>query len=299
VLGELGGGGIGFAIKLFTKVTIEVNNSQNDNIDGAHSKIAGHYIRYLKNKYKISEGLNVQIEQPFDAHMGLSSSAAVAIGTICCINKLFSLGLSCDDVIFLHSSNIVEEHNKVLSKGFLSGVSSWAMCLGGMVIVDTNGSLMGQYKILEHNTNNVLITSPKETIGNTLENEEKLLKGEGTKLDLRDKVDKSSLFLKIKECFDIGDQETGFKFMNQFLSMGSKIAEIEYQNNKYNGLISALFSIGKENYVHLMGMSAIGPSVFFVDNNSNINKLIDEINNRNLQVNLIQTSFYNASVALP
>jgi predicted sugar kinase len=293
LLGKLCGGGIGFAIKLYTTIKLETNQKQYDYIKGAHSKIAASYINYFKKQFKISEGLNVSIVQQFEPHIGLSSSSAVAIGLICCINKLYSLNLTYNDMVHLHSSIIIEEFDDAVHEGFLSGVSSWVMCFGGMVIVDTNGELLDQYRISEENADAILIVTPKKIIKNNMFDEINLLKGAGTTLDLKDKVRKRTLFTKIKECFDKCDQKMGFILINQLLSLGSKPAELEYQNQNYNGLISELLTFGKDNNVLTRGMSSIGPNVFFLDSKNNISEFTCKLKSLNLPINILETSIHN------
>jgi predicted sugar kinase len=298
VLNRIGGGGIGLAIKLYTTINCKISNEQNDRTTGSHSKIAKIYVNYLKEKYKITEKLNIHIEQPFKSHIGLATSSAVVIGIICCFNELFSLNLSYNDFLSLHSSKIIEEHNNIIGESFLTGVSSWAMCLGGIVIVDTNGLLLGQYTINENNVDSVLIISPQNIIGNTIEDEINLLKGNGTKLDLRDKAEKELIFLKIKEYFENGNQKMGLIHMNELLSVGSKIAEIDYQNHNYNGLISKLLYFGRKYNILTMGMSSIGPSVFFLDDKDNINRLLNDFNNFNESIHFTLTSVHNDCIKI-
>lgn len=296
-LGKRGGGGIGLPVGLYTTITGKI--SSQDVIEGESNLIATRFLESIKDILNIKDVyFEIQIERDYEMHVGLGSTGSVLVGIIQLVTELLELDFSEEQLIEIVLDVMKEEHDDIITESFETAVGPWACLKRDMVVVDTECKLVDVYKV-DKSIKVLLVTPSKEGIASSIEDETVLLEGRGKELD-RSAYELKRYLLSYLRNTDINDRKelSVLKIVDILKYVGSKRAEIEYQEKLHKGLYSELTKVGENNNCLVSGMSSIGPTFYYLDKEENVIKIRDELKSYNVNVKMVDVDYYdnNATV---
>lgn len=288
-LGVCGGGGIGAAIKIYTDIIIR--QSQEESYVGISKKVIEQLIKKLKKYFRIECSMCIEVKGGYGSHIGLGSTGALVLGIIYGVAQFARVKLDKKKLLEIYKNNIQEEHDNQMTECFETLVGPWAILEGGIVVINKESDII--YNCFLSKNYRVLVVLPKEGyLINTLEEEIKLLDGEGKKMDMYDQRRKNKLFKKLIDSRN--DDKEVLGIINELKELGSKKAEIKFQKDK-NARYHLLEEIGKTQKILCTGMSSIGPAYFYIDIQEKLHKVVECIENLN-EYNLVITDIHNKSI---
>lgn len=280
-LGKRGGGGIGTSIGLYT--TLKGKISEEDIITGDSSLIAKIFLESIKERLGIQDlYFDINISRDYEKHIGLGSTGSVLVGLIRVVIELLDIQIDDDAIMEIVLDTMKEEHEDEITECFETTVGPWACLKKKMVIVDEECKLIKTYQF-EKKMRVLLVTPQKKQLASSIEDETKLLEGRGRQLDKDAYSLKRYLLSYIKNIDDSQDLSI-IKIVDLLKYVGSKRAEIEFQEKLNDGLYSKLIRIGEENYCMLSGMSSIGPTYYYIDTKEKLQCIDKELRNYKVDV---------------
>lgn len=288
-LGVCGGGGIGAAIEIYTDIIIR--QSQEESYVGISKRVIEQLIKKLKKYFRIKCNMSIEVKGGYGSHIGLGSTGSLVLGIIYGIAQFAKVKLEKKNLLEIYKNNIQEEHDNEMTECFETLVGPWAILEGGIVVINKESDIIHKYLLSKKYR--VLVVLPKEgCLINTLEEEIKLLDGEGKKMDMYDKRRKNMLFKKLTDSRN--DDKEVLEIINELKELGSKKAEIKFQQDK-NARYHLLEEIGKTQKILCTGMSSIGPAYFYIDIQEKLHKVVKYIENLN-EYNFVTTGIHNKSI---
>ena len=151
--GQIGGGGIGIAINRNLIITLEVIESDSDEIVSNKSELIRYSLNIMRDKLHICE--HFKVECSFDSaiipHSGMGSNALIQTGTMYGINCMYGSKISIEKLIDIMHENYCEEEEEIIKrKVFCSGVAHNTFLRGGICFVDELGKFIYNYKLPEN-----------------------------------------------------------------------------------------------------------------------------------------------------
>lgn len=292
-LNQRGGGGVGVALSEFTVLKGKI--AAKDVISGQSHILATKFLLTLKEKLNISDYcFNIHISRNYLMHSGMGSTESMLMGIILVISELLELQLSEEQIISLFLSTVQEEHNGKVTQCFETAVGPWNCLKGGMVVVDKNCKLVGELE-LQDDLRVMLVIPRKVRVVNSIKEETLLLEGKGREFDSFDSKIKNRIFSQIlSKNVSVYDNIFKYEIINMLKYIGSKRAEIEYQNQQHNNLYNQLIDIGEKENILISGMSSVGPTFYYIDKIENLCKIEKELTK--LDVNIQYTSVYKKTI---
>ncbi|MDD1727803.1 MAG: hypothetical protein LUQ50_01880, partial [Methanospirillum sp.] len=136
--GHPGGGGIGFAIQVYTKVTVQCSES-GYSISYSRPAIIEHFLKLFSHVVGYIGGFAIQAFDPPYKHVGLGSTCTVLMGLAVAVNQAVGNPLSRDQLRTLIGKNYVEEiGDDLIAYAFETGVGPAVSSDGGMVVMGDN-----------------------------------------------------------------------------------------------------------------------------------------------------------------
>lgn len=280
-VGKSGGGGVGVGINVYTEVRAAIiYDTKEDDIVYKRKNVINRFISILKKLYCFNGFFKVEVFQEYDSHMGMGSTESACVTVMFAINKLLGNKMSYNDIINLYLNNAIEEDlqkNSNVVNCFETGVGPWTNTLAGMVIIDKNGQIQSRCEISP--SYSLLLIMPKDVVNkNSNQDEADLLWGKGREYDKQFINEKSAIFNDmLNDMNSYNKEELLFKNIGVLSSIGSKKAEIEYQDNLYNGYHTRVMKIAKEKGILCCTMSSVGPCIVLIDKEKKIKEFKDQI----------------------
>ena len=286
-----GGGGIGFALQLYSTVEVTCCDGESE-IDYERAPIIAHSIEVFKHVTGYKGGFRVRVVDHERRHIGLGSTGSVLTGLYAAMNKAVGSPLGSEEFRLLMGNNYVEETaDGQVVPGFETGVGPAVVLYGGMSVMGDELSLVCNHPFgSEHN---VFIIIPPTDACASGEDEFHVLMNRARSLDYRDRELKAYMVLMDlipALCRDdvtkIGEVIWEIEFR------GSKRAEVEHNSFEIYHYMSKLREAGLE----FVGMSSVGPSISVVTKKSRTE--VDAIvENMGLSV-AIETNVDNVGIRL-
>jgi len=251
-----GGGGIGFAIEIYTTAVVECTE-KNVEIDFSREPIISHLTEVFKKVTGYSGGFKICVRDHEKKHVGLGSTGSVMLAVGHAMNKALGEPLSYEEIRLLVGYNYAEEttDGKII-RGFETGVGPAAATYGGMAVMGDELALIHHDIFAEGK--NVYIIIPPTDVGAAGEEEFRLLMNRARILDYRDRELKAYMVLmdlipalKRDDLKKIGDVIWEMEFR------GSKRAEVEHNSFEIYHYMNKL----RESGLEFVGMSSVGPSI--------------------------------------
>ncbi len=258
-----GGGGIGFAIQLYTTAVVECTDKETT-VEYSRVPIIMHFVEVIKKVTGYKGGFKICIRDHEKEHVGLGSTGAALTAVGNAMSAALGNPLSVEDIRLLVGYNYVEEttDGRIIG-GFETGVGPAAITYGGMSVMGDELSLVHNSKFAEGR--NVYILIPPVTVSAAGESEFNVLMNRARVLDYRDRELKAYMVmmdlipaLKRDDLVKIGNIIWEFDFR------GSKRAEVEH--NSFS--IYKFMSMIREEGIEFVGMSSVGPSIAVITEKS-------------------------------
>ncbi len=269
-----GGGGVGFAIQLYSKV--EVSCTENDiEIDYTRPGILTHLAFVMKKITGYKGGFRIKAYEHEHTHVGLGSTSTVMTASALAMNHILGEPLSNSEVRNLIGYNYVEEteEGKVIF-GFETGVGPAVCSLGGMAVMGDELTLIFQHPFAFGK--NVFIVIPPIVISSSGEHEFDLLMNRARSLDYRDRELKAyMMMMDLIPALEKGDLKKIGEVIWETEFRGSKRAEIEHHGFGIYQYMAKMRDSGLE----FVGMSSVGPSIAIVTERTEeeVGKIIEKI----------------------
>ena len=136
--GRPGGGGIGFAIDLGSRLRITSADKLRIHTNRLkYAPLIEHYLHVIQLLLSTREEFEFQLDVPslVKQHFWLGSSVAVACAVFFGLNKMFGEPLSVEEMRKLIAHNFVEEFRGKVTRGLETGVGTAVIFRGGLAVV--------------------------------------------------------------------------------------------------------------------------------------------------------------------
>ncbi|MEA5037173.1 hypothetical protein SDC9_25355 [bioreactor metagenome] len=260
--GMPGGGGLGFALQLYSTATVSCTPEKMV-IDSPRILLIEHLAAAFKAITGYTGGFLIQTEDHGKEHVGLGSTCTTATAVISAMNEAVGRPLTSDGIRRLIGHNYVEETNEpgMIAFGFETGVGAATSIYGGMNIMGDQLTHVYQHAFAEDK--NVFIITPNihpEDDNAGLE-EFSLLMNRARTLDYRDRELKAyMIMMDMIPAIEKGDLKKMGDIMWEIEFRGSKRAEVQHHTFIIYQHMNALRQAGLE----FVAMSSVGPSICVV-----------------------------------
>ena len=273
-----GGGGIGFAIQVYTDVIISCTD-HDIIIDSPRKLIIEHLVHAFKRITGYTGGFKIQTNQSgIIEHVGLGSTSTMATAVVMAMNSITSNPLTQDDIRRLIGYNYVEEteDKERIIFGFETGVGSSASIYGGFTIIGDDLTRIYTHSFAESKNVYIVIPRVHEDEINAGVNEFNLLMNRARDLDARDREIKAyHIIMDVIPALDRGDLKKIGDVMWELEFRGSKRAEIQHHSVVLYKYMDYIRHAG----IEFVAMSSIGPSICIVTDKtkSQVQSILDKI----------------------
>ncbi len=293
--GNPGGGGVGYAIQMFAKSEVKINEiivSDKDaeiTINARRDSLVEHITRVFLRHLGLSGSLEVMGAGHDINHMGLGSTSALVTSVALSLNRALGEPYTPDEVREVIGYNFMEEwEDGLVIPGFETGVGPYVGIHGGFGVISdqlhsvTKFPLPEDYEVIialiEEEMSDTLVESKNAGISET-----ELLMNRARALDERDRARKSyEVLMRLIPAGDSGDLEKVGESIWKLQHMGSKIAEIEHHAHAED--IYHTMEVMRKNGSVITGMSSVGPAISALVPAEQGGELADIINERGYRV---------------
>lgn len=265
-----GGGGIGFAIQLYTTASVACTDGE-VSIEYDRKPVIRHFVEVFKKVTGYTGGFEIKITDHEKKHVGLGSTGSVLLAVGHAMNTAVGSPLDPDHIRLLIGNNYVEETcDGQIIHGFETGVGPAAATYGGMAVLGDELNLVCHHSFAADK--NVYIIIPPTEAKAHGEEEFNILMNRARNLDYRDRELKAYLVLMdLIPALIRDDLETLGEVISEIDFRGSKRAEVEHNSFEIYHYMSKLRDFGLE----FVGMSSVGPSIAVITKKSQ--KEVEEI----------------------
>ncbi len=251
-----GGGGIGFAIQLYTIAKAECTEGA-VSIDYDREPVIRHFVEVFKKVTGYTGGFKISITDHDKKHVGLGSTGSVLLAVGHAMNAATGNPITPEDIRLLIGNNYVEETCEgQIIHGFETGVGPAAATYGGMAVLCDELNLVCHHAFAADK--NVFIIIPPTEAKASGEDEFNILMNRARHLDYRDRELKAYLVLMdLIPALIRDDLEKLGEVITEIDFRGSKRAEVEHNSFEIYHYMSRLREAGLE----FVGMSSVGPSI--------------------------------------
>ncbi|MBN1431776.1 MAG: GHMP kinase [Methanomicrobiaceae archaeon] len=251
-----GGGGIGFAIQLYTTASAACTD-RDVLIDYDREPVIRHFVEVFKKVTGYTGGFAISIKDHEKKHVGLGSTGSVLLAVGHAMNAATGLPLNQDQIRLLIGNNYVEETCEgQIIHGFETGVGPAAATYGGMAVLGDELNLVCHHAFAADK--NVYVIIPPTEAKASGEDEFNILMNRARNLDYRDRELKAYLVLMdLIPALIRDDLATLGEVITEIDFRGSKRAEVEHNSFEIYHHMSRLRDSGLE----FVGMSSVGPSI--------------------------------------
>ena len=251
-----GGGGIGFAIRIYTTAVAECTASGLE-IDFSRKPIVIHFTEVFKKATGYTGGFKICVRDHDKKHVGLGSTGSVMLAVGHAMNRALGNPLSSEEIRLLIGHNYVEETTDAnIIGGFETGVGPAAATYGGIAIMGDELTLVHNCRFAEGK--DVYIIIPPTDAKASGDDEFRLLMNRARTLDYRDRELKAYMVLMdLIPALHRDDLKKTGDIIWEMDFRGSKRAEVEHNSFEIYYYMSRLRDAGFE----FVGMSSVGPSI--------------------------------------
>ena len=260
--GKPGGGGIGFALQIYSNATVSCTSGKTV-IDSSRALLIEHLVAAFKAVTGYTGGFDIRTGAHGKEHVGLGSTCTIASAVVSAMNEALGRPLTYTNIRRLIGHNYVEETNEpgLLAFGFETGVGAATSIYGGMNVLGDQLTHVYQHSFAEDK--NVFIITPNihpEDDNSGLE-EFSLLMTRARTLDYRDRELKAyMIMMDMIPAIEKGDLKKMGDIMWEIEFRGSKRAEVQHHTFIIYQYMNALRQAGLE----FVAMSSVGPSICVV-----------------------------------
>ncbi len=263
--GHPGGGGLGFALKLYCRAEIACQ-PEGIVINHPREAIIRHFLIAFSKAIGYTGGFSVTATDHGKEHVGLGSTSTLLTVVGHAANAALGCPLTADQIRMLIGNNYVEETDTGdVVYGFETGVGPAVSTHGGIGVMGDCLTLVYHHSFAEDK--NVYIVIPPSGVSSAGEHEFDLLMTKARTLDYRDRELKSYMMLMdLIPAVERGDLKAIGDIMWEIEFRGSKRAEIEHHSFALYEYMSRLREAGLE----FVAMSSVGPAVAIITDRTEV-----------------------------
>jgi len=261
--GHPGGGGLGFAIRLYCQAEVSCTEGGIE-VEHPRASIIRHFLIAMSRAVGYTGGFHVVATDHGKEHVGLGSTSTLLTAVGNATNAALGSPLSSDQIRVLIGNNYVEEtEGGDVVFGFETGVGPAVSTHGGIGVMGDALSLVYQHPFAEDK--NVFIVIPPTGVSSAGEHEFDLLMTRARTLDYRDRELKVyMIMMDLIPAVERGDLKTIGDIMWEIEFRGSKRAEVEHHSFALYEYMSRLREAGLE----FVAMSSVGPAIAIITEKS-------------------------------
>ena len=276
--GNPGGGGIGYAIGMYARAKVRINELHQTEgaarvrepaeitINARRASLVEHITRVFLQHVGLTGSLEVMGAGHDINHMGLGSTSALVTSVALALNRALGDPYSPDGVRRVIGYNFMEEwENGLVIPGFETGVGPYVGLTGGFGVLSDTLDPVTQFNLPPDH--DVVIALIEEEMPDTLVesrnagiSETELLMNRARALDERDRAKKSyEVLMRLIPAGDSGDLAGVGNSVWNLQRLGSKIAEIEHHLHAKD--IYETMELMRQQGSVITGMSSVGPAI--------------------------------------
>lgn len=301
--GNPGGGGLGYAIRMFARSEVKINEvyvsgekyessedeDLNIKINARRSSLVEHVSRVFLKHLGLSGSLEVMGAGHDINHMGLGSTSALVTSVALSLNQALGGPFTHSEVRDVIGYNFMEEwEGGLVIPGFETGVGPYVGIHGGFGILSDKLRPVTRFGLPEDHE--VVIALIEEEMPDTLVesrnagiSETELLMNRARALDERDRAKKTyEVLMRLIPAGDAGDLAGVGESIWKLQHLGSKVAEIEHHLHAKD--IYETMGIMREHGSLITGMSSVGPAISALVEGGRGDELADIIRDRGYRV---------------
>lgn len=295
--GKPGGGGIGFAVDSNNSLNIKFSNELKINGPNNKLKIIEHCIKIAQKLFDADDifSVDLQLDSIIKEHSGFGSSAIIMTALLACFNQLYGNPLDNNMLRRLIGNNFVEQSDNMLSLGLETGVGPQVVLNGGIAVladdlrVIYSGIFLPKYHV-------ALIDSMGQRPA---------FDGPERDSELLDAFSQDASFRFIKSYLILMDFIPAL-YNNDIVGISKFLWPIQF-GGCHNSMLSDYIDFGseilstmtffKQNHIHLVGMSSVGPTIYAIHEDKEcltsicerIGKpyVISKVNNEKLKIEIL------------
>ncbi len=267
--GKCGGGGVGFAVKLYHRCKVRTIPEPEIHVDSKRMPLVEHFALIMKRILQYQGGFEIELSDHERRHVGLGSSSGTICAACVAINEALGRPFSNRELRRIIGYNFCEESptgSGYLIRAFQTGVGAMASIHGGWVVASDDLELV--YRVPLPNTKAIILIPDVPSLKNeyngqstSASSEVELLLRRARYLDTRQGYEKAFLvLLDLIPAMIKGDLEAMGKVMLDVSFIGSKRAECE-QHGLYGANVYYWLGVFKQLGAELAAMSSVGPTV--------------------------------------
>ncbi len=274
-LNRPGGGGLGFAVKIFFHATVKAIPEPEIRVNGERQLITEHFGHAFKQLLNYEGGFDIELQDHKRRHVGLGSSigsmCAVCLGMNEVLGRPFH-GWELRRIMGFHACEESPIGAEYLLPAFETGIGAMAGVNGGWIVASDDLTMV--YRVPLPDTKAIIFIPDVESLEDeftgketSAESEAELLLRRARFLDSMQAGAKAELvLLDMIPAMIRGDLKKIGDALFDISYLGSKRAECE-QHGAYGtpiySYINAFRGIGAE----IAGMSSVGPTIFALTQN--------------------------------
>jgi beta-RFAP synthase len=254
--GQPGGGGFGFAVKVYCTASAECTDGSVE-IDYDRVPIVRHIVEAFRATVGYGGGFHIVARDHRYKHVGLGSTGTILLSVCHAMNAALGSPLTAEELRILVGRNFVEETaDDRVAFGFETGVGPAASTYGGFA--KTLFPYTTLFRSPFAGNKNVFIIIPASEISSSGTSEFNVLMNRARDLDYRDRPLKAYMVLMdLIPAIEAGNLKRAGEVMWEIEFRGSKRAEIEHHSFAIYTMMSGLRDAG----IEFVGMSSVGPSI--------------------------------------
>jgi beta-ribofuranosylaminobenzene 5'-phosphate synthase len=258
-----GGGGIGFALKIYCGAEVACTRAETT-IEYSREPIIRHFVEVFCKVTGYDGGFRIKAWDHERKHVGLGSTGTVLVAVAHAMNTAVGSPLNDEQIRMLIGNNYTEETaDGRVTLGFETGVGPAVATHGGMAVMGDELSLVCHHPFARDK--NVFIIIPPTDVSSAGEKEFDLLMNRARNLDYRDRELKAYLILMdLVPALIASDLKRMGDVIWEIEFRGSKRAEVEHHSFAIYTHMAKLREAGFE----FVGMSSVGPSIAVVTDRS-------------------------------
>ncbi len=257
--GHPGGGGLGFALRLYCQAEVCCVPEQ-ITVNHPREAIIRHFLTAFSKAVGYTGGFSVVATDHGKEHVGLGSTSTLLTAVGHAANAALGTPLSPDQIRMLIGNNYVEETDSGdVVFGFETGVGPAVSTYGGLAIMGDCLTLVYRHPFAAGRQ--VYIVIPPSGVSSAGEHEFSLLMTRARTLDYRDRELKAYMMLMdLIPAVERGDLRTIGDIIWEIEFRGSKRAEVEHHSFALYEYMSRLREAGLE----FVAMSSVGPAIAII-----------------------------------
>lgn len=263
-LGRPGGGGVGFAVGLFSRARVMLTDTPGVRSSGSRPLLGQHLAHLFLALTGYPGGVEIQTRDHGRRHMGLGSSVATLTAAALALNEALGRPLDLRDLRKLVAHNYCEELSSApprLVPGFETNVGAMAGLHGGLVVGSDRCELLARVALPEDLRALLILPQIAPEVSSGAGEYRSLVQTARRADEQAAPAKVYRVFMDLLPAALRGDLRAVGDVLWELSHGGSKRAEIELHGDRGKEVWATMERLRNEG-AEIVGMSSVGPAVF-------------------------------------